>query len=235
MPFSRFDKQGMKFIIDARVPLKPPVDELLRFTIPDVLGQHAVPRQNPPGVSVGNENRPVAGIEQDGIDSFGPETAQLKQRGTQLLGRPFKHSSQGAFIVFFEPADERDDGASLLPEEARGSDERSKLALLDPAQISQIEEAGLAKLSNRQRRVPPGRILGQDRPENHLQATSAGPPALWSVFCEQSLVVRVQIASLGPDEPLRDCITLIRTAGCLALSRPLRSNWGADAALARWL
>ena len=216
MLFSRFNKQGMKFIIDARVGLEAPVDEILGFRVPGVVSQQAMSRQDSPGVGVSDEHRPVPRVQQDGIGGFWAETSHLQQRAAQLLSGLLKHSPQGTLVMFFKPADEGDNRTSLLPEEAGGSDEGLKLALFGPAQVSQIDQSGFAKLPDRQGRVPPVRVLGQDRPEDDLQATFCGPPTLWSVLREEPLVIAVQLARLGLSQPRRDCITRLATAGYAA-------------------
>jgi len=73
----------MELVEERRVAGQMRLEIASERFVADVGGHHPMARKHAARVGVGDENRPVEGIEQDGVGRFGPDAAHPEKLGSQ--------------------------------------------------------------------------------------------------------------------------------------------------------
>jgi hypothetical protein len=192
MPLAGFDQQGMKLIEKPLICRQMLVKKALRGLVTVLRRNQFMPRQNTARISIGNKERLLAGIEQNGVRGFRAQASERQQLRPGRILRLCKQRVQRTLVDGVKPLDECPDRPRLLPEVPCRTNTRFKLRNRGLPQSGPAQQAGVSKARNGPGSILPCRVLGKDGAEDDLQASACRPPALAAELPKERFVVRFQ-------------------------------------------
>jgi len=177
-------------------------DERLRCRVADGLFNHdanffvrgfpaddAVAQQHAARVGVHDEDGMIAGIEQDGIGSFGADAVEFQQLCSKLSGRLGEHARERAGILAVEESDEGLEIARFLAEVAGGTHQRFEFIERNLAHGADAEAAGASQICHGFFHVAPVGVLRKVGADDDFKARAGRPPVLRAIAGEESGVI----------------------------------------------
>ena len=84
---SYFDQESMEFVEERRLARQVSVQKLLRQAVAGGGGEKRMPHQDAARVGIGDEERPLGGVEQDGIRCFRTDSGQGEELAAEFFLR----------------------------------------------------------------------------------------------------------------------------------------------------
>ena len=184
--------QGVEFIVQRRVGGKVALEEMAEVFVTAVRFAQAMTFEQAPRVGVNDEDRMVAGVEQDGVGGFRPDAVDREQLFAQRRGWHAEHFGERAVVLLSEKADECFQFLRFLAEVAGRADELGEFGEWDCFDRAGLEELRAVEVGDGRFDVGPRGVLDQDSADDDLEAGSAGPPVLRTVGGEEGVVVGVE-------------------------------------------
>ena len=170
--------------------MKGLLHQLAYVFVPRLGSDQSVALEDAPGVGVHDENRVSAGIEQDGVGGFRTYAVERQQFFPQLIGRLCEHPLPANRHSPRRDSARNSSGAGL----SGGSTPRIGSSWPAWARVPggchrRLSAPSVAQPAQGPFHVRPGRVLGQERPHDDLEASVGRPPVLRPPRRHQCLVV----------------------------------------------
>jgi hypothetical protein len=170
--------------------------------------QQRVPGQDSPRVRVGDEDRPVRRVEENGIGGLRPDPGHGQEGPAERPEGRAAQALEAAVETLDQPAGERAQATRLEAIRPRRAHRLPEVVLAGGDQAGRTQQPARPQAADRARRVPPRRELHQDRPRGDLVRGPAGPPALGTeamlegdVEAQQPCLQRIGRRSWDPPPP----------------------------------
>src|SRR6266849_4993562 len=193
----------------SRCPVQAPIErgcsaqclleQLSNFVIAGRARNNLVPFQNTPRVSVHNEGRVIAGIQQNRVRRLRPYAVEREQLVAKFGRWPREHPRQRPAVTLIEKAHKRFQPLRFLPEVTRRANQLLKLRLRRTPDSADRQKPRFPKVAERPLNVCPRSVLRQVGPNNYFEARLRRPPVLSSPGGKQRVVVSADrfVSGLG--------------------------------------
>ena len=178
----------MVLVEEGRVPGEVLLEERAERFVGDAGRNEAVTSQDAPGVGVGHEDRAAHGVEQDGVGRLRPDPADRQELPPERRQGDRGHATESAAVAGPEEVHKRPQAPGFRVESAGGTDQASHSRFRQPSEPLRCQEPARPERGDRPLHVDPGRVLGEDSANRHLQVGPSRPPALGTEAGEESVV-----------------------------------------------
>ncbi len=165
------------------------MQEILNRGVAGIQGHQPVTAEDAPRVSIRHKEGPPPRVQQDGVHGFRTKPLNAQEILSKNFRRALKHDRDRTPAFFVQPVQKIPNGPRLLLKKAGRPDERFDFGARTELQPVNSNQAPLSQAHECQGSVPPGRILGQDRSQNDLQACPRRPPMLRAEGLEHSVEI----------------------------------------------
>lgn len=148
-----------------------------------------MPLKDSARIGIHNENSMLAGIEEDGVGSFGTDAMNSKELFPKSRGWSSKHFCKRAVMLQSQVADKLFQFACFLTEVAGRTDQASELPQRDSFHGIDGKQLFSSQGGDGALHVCPGGVLRQDGTDDDFKSCSAGPPILGAVNRIQCIVI----------------------------------------------
>lgn len=178
----------MILVEESWIPREVSLKERTERFVRDAGRNEAVASQDAPGVGVYHEDRAAHGVEQDGVSGLWPDPANRPELPPERYQRDRSHAAHNPSVAVPEELDKRSEPPGLHVEGPRGPDETGQPLFGEIPESLRRQEVSSLQRRDGLLHVDPGRVLGEDSPNRHLEVGLAGPPALRAKAGEEGVV-----------------------------------------------
>ena len=174
-------QKRVELVEERRIPGQLPLDDAPELLVADVRRHDPMPREHAPRVGVGDEDRPVQSIEQDGVGGLGADAGHLQELGSQGLERRPSQPVEPPPASRQEKDRERAETPRLETPGSRWTYEPPEPRQRQPGQPPGCEPPSRAEIVYGPLGAGPGGMLGQDGAHGDFEAAPGRPPVLGAV------------------------------------------------------
>jgi hypothetical protein len=184
--------EGVKFVeelvLGGKLGLKPFTD----FVVRKLGVRVAVAFENATSVGVDYEYGMSAGVEKDGVGGFRADAGQLQELIAKDCGGSSEKAGEGAAVRVEKKVYERLNRFGFLPEVAGRAEKLGQSRCANTTDGLWREHACAAQVANGALDVGPGSVLREDGADDNFETSSAGPPVLRAIGCEECVEIRAR-------------------------------------------
>lgn len=144
-------------------------------------------------VGVDGEDGMIAGVEQDGVGSFGADAVDGEELFAKEGSGSGEHFVERALVMAAQKLDKGFEFAGLLAEIAGRANQLGKTRERNAFERGRGEQFFAAKGDDGFLDVGPAGALGKDGADDDFEASAAGPPVLRTIGLEKCVVVGGQL------------------------------------------
>jgi hypothetical protein len=172
------DEERVQLVEERGIRRQVRFEKGARGLIARVRGDQPMPREHAPRVGVGDEDRAVRGIEEDGVGGLGTHPRHREQLGTQGPERRAPQAAKPSVEPMEEPARELTKPPCLQLVRAGAPNDRGQLCFRHGHEPLGIEQPPRAQRGDGERSIRPRGVLREHRADGDLVRAAARPPAL---------------------------------------------------------